>query len=102
MLADFLSEAAPAARHGRATAKPEAVEPNSRCFKKALKRVFSSDLPAPASNYRVLWGEIRRPTYWRFGIGDSFWENAYFKRKYRCWLSLVVLRAFAGVASGQD
>ena len=37
VLADFLSEAAPAARQGRATAKAEAVEPSSRCSKKALK-----------------------------------------------------------------
>ena len=53
VLADFLSEAASAARHGRATAKAEAVEPNSRCFKKAPKCAFSLDLPAPVSNYRV-------------------------------------------------
>ena len=37
VLADFLSEAASAARQGRAPAKAEAVEPSSRCSKKALK-----------------------------------------------------------------
>ena len=37
VLADFLSEAAPAARQGRATAKAEAVEPSSRCSKNAFK-----------------------------------------------------------------
>ena len=37
LLADFPPEAASAARRRRATTKPAAVEPNSRCFKKALK-----------------------------------------------------------------
>ena len=37
VLADFLSEAASAARQGRAPAKAEAVEPSSRCSKKAIK-----------------------------------------------------------------
>ena len=37
VLADFLSEVASAARQGRATARAEAVEPSSRCSKKALK-----------------------------------------------------------------
>ena len=37
VLADFLLEAASAARQGRATARAEAVEPSSRCYKKALK-----------------------------------------------------------------
>ena len=50
VLADFLSEATPAARHGRAMAKAGAVEPNSRCFQKALKCNFLSGLPAPLSN----------------------------------------------------
>ena len=59
VLADFLSEAASAARQGRATAKAEAVEPSSRCSKKALRCTLSSDLPAPVSNYRVLWSEMK-------------------------------------------
>ena len=42
VLADFLSEAATAARHGKAMAKAGAVEPSSRCFQKALKRMFSA------------------------------------------------------------
>ena len=58
VLADFLSEAASAARQGRATTKAEAVEPSSRCSKKALECALSSDLPAPVSNYRVLWSEM--------------------------------------------
>ena len=53
LLADFLSEAAPAARHGRAMVKAGAVEPNSRCFQKARKCTCFSGLPAPLSNYRV-------------------------------------------------
>ena len=40
MLAHFLSEAAPAARHGRAMAKAGAVEPNSRYSQRALKCTF--------------------------------------------------------------
>ena len=37
VLADFLSEAASAARQGRAPAKAEAVEPSSRCSEKAVE-----------------------------------------------------------------
>ena len=58
VLADFLSEAAPAARRGRAMAKAGAMEPNGHCFQKALKWTFLPELPAPLSNYRILWSEM--------------------------------------------
>ena len=59
VLADFLLKAAPAARQARATARAEAVEPSIRCFENALECALSSDLPAPVSNYRVLWSEMK-------------------------------------------
>ena len=58
VLADFLSEVAPAARHEEAMAKAGAVQTNSQYFQKAFKRPFLSGSPAPFSNYRILWNKM--------------------------------------------
>ena len=65
-------------------------------------QAFTNSAVSAASLTKNNWINDRRNNYWRFGIGDSFWENAYFKKKSSFWLSVLILWAFAGVASGQD